>query len=156
VASYGAALERLAQSYELDPDKRQDLLQEIHLNLWRSFATFDGRCSMRTWVYRVAHNVAASHVMQARRRRSVALVGLEDVDEREVGIPPDARRGLLLSRLRDLLRRLRPLDRELVILYLEGLDAAEIGEVAGISAGNVATKLSRIRKILAGYAGRER
>src|SRR4051794_26013264 len=47
---YGAALERLAWAYESDPDRRNDLLQEIHLALWRSFENFDGRCSLRTWI----------------------------------------------------------------------------------------------------------
>jgi RNA polymerase sigma-70 factor (ECF subfamily) len=51
--SYGAALERLASGYEANPDRRRDLVQEIHLALWRSFGSFDARCSLRTWVYRV-------------------------------------------------------------------------------------------------------
>ncbi len=67
--SFGAALERLARAYEADPDKRRDLMQEIHLALWRSFDGFAGRCSLRTWVYRVAHNTAASHVIRQRRSR---------------------------------------------------------------------------------------
>jgi RNA polymerase sigma-70 factor (ECF subfamily) len=57
-AEFGGALERLARAYEADSDRCRDLLQEIHVALWRSLARFDGRCSMRTWVYRVAHNVA--------------------------------------------------------------------------------------------------
>src|SRR6476660_3897933 len=78
-AMFGPALERLARAYEPDADRRLDLLQEIHLALWRSFASFDGRCSLRTWVYRVAHNVATS---QASRRRSRAptLVGLDELE----------------------------------------------------------------------------
>lgn len=52
--TFGRPLEGLARAYELNPDARRDLLQEIHLNLWRSFAHFDQRCSLRTWVYRVA------------------------------------------------------------------------------------------------------
>jgi RNA polymerase sigma-70 factor (ECF subfamily) len=152
VQAFGPAIERLAHSYELDPHKRQDLLQDIHLNLWRSLERFDGRCSLRTWVYRVAHNVAATHVMDERRRRSRPLVGLEDLDVRDVGIEPDADRGVLVARLMALLQRLRPLDRELVVLYLEGLSAGEIGEVAGISAGNVATRINRMKKLLTHYA----
>src|SRR5207302_4720671 len=66
-AEYGAALERLARAYEADPDRRRDLLQEIHLALWRSFAGFNGLCSQRTWVYRVAPNSATSHVLRERR-----------------------------------------------------------------------------------------
>lgn len=51
-ALYGAALERMARAYEADPSRRQDLLQDVHVALWRSLLTFDGRCSLRTWVYR--------------------------------------------------------------------------------------------------------
>ena len=59
--TFGGAIERLARAYEAGPEERRDLVQDIHVALWRSFAVFDGRCSLRTWVYRVAHNTAASH-----------------------------------------------------------------------------------------------
>ncbi len=77
--SYGPALDRLARAYEADPDKRLDLLQEIHLALWRSFDGYEARCSLRTWVYRVAHNVATSHVIR-QRRHALRLVDLENVE----------------------------------------------------------------------------
>src|SRR5881394_1604879 len=67
IADFGAAIERLARSYEVDSDKRGDLLQEIHLAMWRSFEHFQHQCSLRTWVYRVAHNVGATHVVRDRR-----------------------------------------------------------------------------------------
>lgn len=152
VQEFGAAIERLARSYELDAHKRQDLLQNIHFDLWRSFERFNGQCSLRTWVYRVAHNVATTHVMDERRRRSGSLVGLDELDVREVGVAPDADRRVLVSRLMELIQRLRPLDRELVVLYLEGLNAAEIADVMGLSAGNVATRISRVKKLLSHYA----
>ena len=78
---YGAALERLAGSYEFDRDKCRDLLQDIHLAIWRSFEGFAGNCSLRTWVYRVAHNVAASHVVRHQRAGRRPLVSLDDVDD---------------------------------------------------------------------------
>ena len=90
--------------------------------------------------------------MDERRRRSRPLVGLDDLDVRDVGVEPDADRGVLLSRLMELIQRLRPLDRELVVLYLEGLSAAEIAEVVGISAGNVATRIGRIKTLLSHHA----
>ena len=80
VTAHGAALERLAQSYEADPDKRQDLLQEIHLALWRRLRTFDERCSLRSWVFRVGHNVAATHILK-QRRTLATLVGLDAIAE---------------------------------------------------------------------------
>ena len=149
--TYGAALDRLARAYEADPEIRRDLLQDIHVALWRSFAGFDGRCSMRTWIYRVAHNVGASHVLRQRRARSQALVGLEELENL-----PDAHsgqgasdRGQALNRLLSLIQCLKPLDRHVILSYLEGLDAPSIGEITGLSAGNVATKIHRIKNLLA-------
>jgi RNA polymerase sigma-70 factor (ECF subfamily) len=66
-AAYKHALERLVRAYEANEDKRRDLLQEVHLALWQSFERYEGRCSMRTWVYRVAHNTAASYVLRESR-----------------------------------------------------------------------------------------
>jgi RNA polymerase sigma-70 factor, ECF subfamily len=150
-SSYGAALERLARAYEADREIRRDLLQEIHIALWRSFEGFDGRCSLRTWVYRVAHNAAASHALRERRTNSAIWVSLEQVDkccgrgDTELKIQEqDA-----LNRLMALIRRLEPLDRRVILAYLEGMDATSIGEITGISPGNVATKIHRVKNILA-------
>lgn len=154
VATHGAALARLARSCEADPDRRQDLLQEIQFALWRSFESFDGRCSPRSWAYRVAHNVAASHVLRDRRHRSRTLVGLEAVDT--ISHAHDgathAESRLELQWLEQLLQQLKPLDRQLMLLYLEGLDAASMSEITGLSAVNIATKIHRIKKVLAEMA----
>jgi hypothetical protein len=56
VAVYGGAIERLARAYEADRDRQQDLLQEIHMAIWRSLEIYESRCAIRTWVYRVAHS----------------------------------------------------------------------------------------------------
>ena len=86
-AEYGAALERLARAYERDADVRRDLLQEIHVALWRSLARFDGRCSMRTWVYRVAHNIATSRVIRAKKSATsfAELAMLESIPDKTDG-----------------------------------------------------------------------
>ena len=150
-AVYGSALGRLARAYEADADKRRDLMQEIHFALWRSFESFEARCSMRTWIYRVAHNVAASHVARQRRSHPAALVSLEEVEAIADPNPsqPGADRQHVLNRLLELIHRLKPLDRQVILSYLEGLDAAVIGEITGISPGNVATKIHRIKAVLA-------
>ncbi|HEY7394319.1 MAG TPA: RNA polymerase sigma factor [Gemmatimonadaceae bacterium] len=155
VSAHGAALERLARSYEADPDKRQDLLQEIHLALWRSFRTFDEQCSLRTWVFRVGHNVAATHIVK-ERRTFAALVGLDAIPEiaSDTDVEGTVDRRGMLERLFALIHQLRPLDRQVVLLYLEDNDAATIGEITGLSAGNVATKISRLKKVLGQRATR--
>jgi RNA polymerase sigma-70 factor, ECF subfamily len=151
MVTHGRALDRLARSYEANLEDRRDLLQEIHLALWRSFETFDARCSLRTWVYRVAHNVATSHVMRSRRMKSKALVSLDELDDVAGRDNADLAidRNETLERLLVLIQRLDPLDRQVIVLYLEGMDAASIGEITGISSRNVATKIHRIKKILA-------
>jgi RNA polymerase sigma-70 factor (ECF subfamily) len=150
VDKYGSSLDRLARAYEADPEKRRDLIQEIHFQLWRSFRRFDARCSLRTWVYRVAHNVAASHVLRERRIFST-LVSLEELE-----MLPDKHQGqfavverMNLERLSVLIQRLKPLDRQVIISYLEDMDAASIGEITGLSPANVAMRIHRIKNILA-------
>jgi RNA polymerase sigma-70 factor (ECF subfamily) len=148
--TFGSALGRLARSYEGDPEKRRDLLQDIHFAIWRSLGTFDGRCSLRTWTYRVAHNVATSYVLKHRRAKESSLASLEEIDDipehRDSTAVID--RQMTLDRLYRLIQQLHAVDRETIILYLEGLDAASIAEITGISAVNVATKIHRIKKIL--------
>ncbi len=153
-ASYGRALERLARGYEADPDRRRDLLQEIHLALWQSLAGFDARCSLRTWLYRVAHNVATSHVIREHRLNSRTLVGIEALetlpaknDERDRDSTIDRRQAL--EKLLRLIQQLNPFDRQIILSYLEDMDAASIAEITGISPGNVATKIHRIKNVLA-------
>jgi len=148
-AEYGPALERLARAAEADRAERHDLLQEIHFALWRSLANFDGRCSMRTWVYRVAHNTAATHV--AARRRQPKGVSIEELDliDEHAGPETVASEHQMLQRLMAMIRELKPLDAQVMLLYLEDLDAAGIGEITGLSAGAVATKISRVKSVLA-------
>jgi RNA polymerase sigma-70 factor (ECF subfamily) len=141
---------RLARAHEADPSLQQDLLQEIHLALWRSLSAFGGRCSMRTWVYRVAHNVAASHVLRRRRRFDRQLVALDEVEIPaggvEVGASVDEAR--MLGRMHELVQRLKPIDREVFVLYLEGLSIEEIAEIAGLAHSNTGTKIHRIKRLL--------
>jgi RNA polymerase sigma-70 factor (ECF subfamily) len=122
-AMYGSALERLARAYEADADRVRDLLQDIHVALWQSL----------------------------RRAGAPTLVGLDELDETPAAgdTDRDLDQHRALERLQALVHRLKPLDRQLMLLYLEGVDAAAIGEVTGLSAGNVATKIHRIKAVLA-------
>jgi RNA polymerase sigma-70 factor, ECF subfamily len=132
-------LDRLARAYEADPDNRRDLLQEIHFALWRSFEHFAQRCSLRTCVYQVAHNTAASHVVR-QRRTYAGLVSLEEIETMPVRQEDElaADRRTALEQLLRLIQRLKPLDRQVILSYLEGMDAASIGEITGISPANAA------------------
>jgi RNA polymerase sigma-70 factor, ECF subfamily len=147
---FGQALGRLARGYESEAERRKDLLQEIHVALWRSFAIFDGRCSLRTWVYRIAHGTAMKHMVANRRVRLHEMCTLDDIAEPEDHC--DALHGLdsetSIQRLLNLIERLKPIDRQVILLYLEDFGADAIGEVVGLSAENIATKVHRIKKLL--------
>jgi RNA polymerase sigma-70 factor (ECF subfamily) len=151
VATFGEALERLSRAYEADADQRLDLLQEIHFALWRSFARYDGRCSERTWAYRVAHNVAASYCLSRKRSRN--LTTLDEIaalgDPAQADPETEVGDRQALARLTALVQTLAQPDRQIVILYLEGLEAAAIGEVCGLTSGAVATKIHRLKAVLA-------
>ncbi len=151
VAEFGRALGRLARAYERDSDRQRDLLQDIHFALWRSFETYQGLSSLRTWVYRVAHNTAASHVLKDKRARLSQWVDLE-----YAAAAPDPAHDAnahadadLLARMIAFVQTLKPPDRQVMLLYLDALDAKEIGEITGLSAGAVATRIHRIKAILA-------
>ncbi len=116
-AEFGPALDRLARGYEADADLRRDLRQDIHTELWRSLARFDGRCSLRTWVYRVAHNTAASHVLKHKGKGG--LVGVEELEA--VACDDDPERSVIEAdvrqRLLTMIQTLKPADRQLTLLY---------------------------------------
>ncbi len=148
-SEYAAPLARLARAHEADPSLQQDLTQEIHIAVWRSLPAFGGRCSLKTWVYRVAHNAAATWVLR-RRRINKHLVNLADIEiESEApGADTVVDEARMLERMRTLVQRLRPIDRQVFVLYLEGLTVDEIAEIAGLSHTNTGTKLHRIRALL--------
>src|SRR5262245_23909681 len=123
-AAHGAALQRLARATEANAERRRDLLQDMHVALWRSFASYDAGCAVRTWVYRVAHNVAASHVDRERRTRApfVALEEIADFPSAQ-NVSTEVEESEAVARLNAIIRKLGPPDRQIITLYLEGLDA---------------------------------
>ena len=147
---YVAPLRRLAWSYEHDPAGREDLFQEIAMALWTALPRFRGESSERTWVYRVAHNTALTFTASRRRRDSREQPG---EPPQEPALPASQERDAIEQQRRNLLWaavQALPLDeRQIVVLHLEGLSAAEIEAITGVSAGAVATRLTRFRQRLA-------
>lgn len=150
VEEFGPALARLASAYEINFAQRQDLVQEISIALWRSLAHFDRRCSIRTWVYRVAHNVASTHVQRQRRWRQEQLFTLEELEAMPDPVDNERRidEASVLERLGRLIQKLKIIDRDIILLYLEGLEAVEIATIVGLSPVNIATKIHRIKALL--------
>ena len=137
---------KVAGAYGRDAADRDDVAQEIVLQLWRSRRSYDPDRRASTWVYRIALNVAISCYRKERRHAQwerapeEALVSL--VEPPDDGLDEDV---LLLQRC---IAELDELNRALVLLYLDGNDHASIAEVLGITATNVGTKLSRCKQTL--------
>ncbi|WP_333677827.1 RNA polymerase sigma factor [Dyella sp.] len=136
---------KVASAYARHPEDRNDLVQEICVQLWRSFSSFnEKRARFSTWMYRVALNVAISHKRRWRPEESLEQAQLDALGGAEGIAEPDER----LHALYQFIGQLDSLNRALILLYLEDRSYAEIAEILGISETNVATKISRIKQKL--------
>jgi RNA polymerase sigma-70 factor (ECF subfamily) len=150
LGEYGAAISRLAYSYEAVAGIREELTQEIALAIWQALPHFRGECSERTFIFRIAHNRGLTHV---RRRRAPhqSLDELEEADE-PVDTRPHPDEQLAQMNQRELLasavQSLPIAHKQMIVLMLEDLSYTEIGEVLGITENNVAVRLTRSRKAL--------
>ena len=138
---------KVANSYARGAQDREDLAQEIAVQLWRAFPKYDGARSFSTWMYRVALNVAISHLRErSRYENHHEPLDLALHDGADAGMQPDTD-----ARVRELYRciaRLDPLDRALLILYLDERSQRDIAEILGISETNVATRIGRLKERL--------
>jgi RNA polymerase sigma factor (sigma-70 family) len=145
VSAHERILWKVAHLYGRNRADRDDLVQEMVVQLWRAFGRYDERFAFSTWMYRIAANVAISW-LRSETRRMRDMVPMEELG----GEPPAAERLFdgasdELEELLGLVRRLDGLSRALVLLHLDGYSHDEIAVTMGISAGNVATRLHRIR-----------
>jgi RNA polymerase sigma-70 factor (ECF subfamily) len=141
MVEFAQPMRRLSAAYANRAVDREDLFQEIFLAVWRALPAFRGEASARTWLYRIAHNVALTWRARKRRRDAQESPLGEDAS---LGVEMDLRR----LDLRRAIARMSPGNRTLVLLWLEGLSAAEIEEVTGVRAATVAVRLSRLRRAL--------
>lgn len=136
----------MANTYCKDDTDREDLIQEIALQIWLSMESFNGQFRWSTWVYRVALNTAISFYRKHKNRKeqTVSLSPVIEVsDQEEEGLQDE---DFLL--LRRLIRELKSIDRALMLLHLDGISSKEIAEVMNFTQTNVTTKISRIKKKL--------
>jgi RNA polymerase sigma factor (sigma-70 family) len=151
---YGASLGRLASSYERDVSAREDLLQEVRLAIWVAMPRFRGESSLRTFLFRIAHNRALTHVW--RRKKSSPQEDSDEISDTREGPEVAAIQNVNRSRLLEAIRQLPVSFRQVITLSLEDLSHAEIGAVLGISENNVAVRMNRARNALKEKLGETR
>ena len=132
--------------YESNPEVRNDLFQEIVLQLWKSFGTFRGEAKITTWMYRIALNTAISGY-----RKQVRKVQTEDLDEVHYNISeyhPTEDGEENAQKLQWAIRQLSEIERAMVMMALEEIPYEEIAETIGITQNNVRVRMNRIREKL--------
>ena len=137
---------KVARLYCRDEEDRQDLLQEMMIQIWQSLHKYNDQYKISTWLYRISLNVAISYFRKSTKREQrytpltekTAQIALEDKSENE--------NQLLL--LEQFISELKEIDKALMILYLEDKSHTEIAGILGMSVSNVGTKIGRIKEKL--------
>lgn len=143
VRKHKSTIYSVCYMFAKEREEADDLFQEILIRLWSGFASFRAESSPATWIYRVSLNTCISYQRKDRRRREAVHVEIDPgfYEAEESGHPQTV---LLKERI----QRLEPMDRAIVLLWLESLPYDEIGAIVGISAKAVGVRLVRIRERL--------
>ena len=147
VDTYKGLIYKVSQSYCNDAEARKDLVQEIIVQIWKSFDRYDDRYKQSTWIYRIALNVAISFYRKESRRKKISNP-LSDGILNFVNTNPAPETETNLNALQQFISELKELDKALMLLYLDEKSYREISEIMGITETNVATKISRIKNLL--------
>ncbi|MEM6806668.1 MAG: sigma-70 family RNA polymerase sigma factor [Bacteroidota bacterium] len=122
---------------------RNDLFQEILLQLWRSYAHFRGDSRISTWMYRVALNTAISG-LRKRKRREVEQ-GLTDREFELAASGPDREQEEKKKFLYEAIKLLSDVEKAIIMLHLEEHSYDEIASIIGITSNHVGVKINRIK-----------
>lgn len=145
IENHQGILHRICSVYANQEHDRQDLFQDMVLQLWRSFASFRGQSSFTTWMYRVALNTALLQRRRASRQPDLTQGGEAEIASLPVAAAPP-KDGVELLRI--CIRELPTLDRAIILLQLEEHSYDEIAEITGLSRGNISVRLVRLKERL--------
>ncbi|WBO86730.1 RNA polymerase sigma factor [Hymenobacter yonginensis] len=137
-------LHKVCNLYGNSQQDREDLFQDIVLQLWRSYPTFRGGAKVTTWLYQVALNTALTRLRKETRTERFVELGPEAFQVPAVEGGPSEE----MAAMHRAIRRLSQVDQALTLLYLEDCSYREMAEVLGISETNVGYKLHRIKSQL--------
>ena len=128
--------------FSKDSDEANDLFQEVLINLWQGFASFEGKSKIDTWIWRVSFNTCISQEWKTKRTSAIPLtMGIDLFNDKD----DDTKQVKMLY---DRIHRLKPFDRAIVLLWLEGMPYDEIAAIVGITTKNVSVRLYRIKEEL--------
>ncbi len=147
IESNKGILYKVANSYCRNHEDRKDLIQEIIIQLWKSFGKYNSEYKYSTWIYRISLNLAISFYRKENSRKRISnplTIDIFEFTSKEVYDEKETDLGILDR----IILRLNDLDKALILLYLEEKNYREISEIIGITETNVATKIARIKSKL--------
>jgi RNA polymerase sigma-70 factor (ECF subfamily) len=136
---------KIANVYSRNEEEIKDLVQEITLQLWKSFPGYNPEFAVSTWMYRIALNVSISYY---RKEKSRNKIHQELSNQPQILVWDEQTQDEKLKLLYRFIEQLKTFEKAVIVLYLEGKKNIEIAEILGISATNVSTKLNRIKSKL--------
>lgn len=137
---------KIARSYCHDETDRQDLIQEILIQIWQSLHTYNSKYAITTWLYRVSLNTAISHYRKSKTRGKY-FIALEPGFDISTFLD-NTEKEQNLNLLEQFISELKEIDKALMLLYLVDKNHAEISEILGLSISNISTKIARIKEKL--------
>jgi len=137
---------KVANSYCANPTDRDDLIQEIVIQIWTSIERYNDQFKWSTWIYRISLNTAISFYRKQKRLKSNIQDAAQVIEAHHTEV--ESIEDTQISLLRKYIQELRQLDRALILLHLEGLSGQEIASILDTSQSNITTKISRIKKKL--------
>ncbi|WP_223808831.1 RNA polymerase sigma factor [Rufibacter hautae] len=141
IENHQGLIHKVCNMYCSSREDREDLFQEIVLQLWRSYPTFRGGSKVTTWMYRVALNNAITRVRKESKSERFAELGPEAFQVPSV----EGDMGEEMAAMYGAIKKLSQVDQAIILLYLEDCSYREMAEVLGISESNVGVKLNRIK-----------
>lgn len=143
IEQHKGILFKVARTYCPNADDRQDLIQEMMIQIWQSFHKYNDQYKMSTWLYRISLNVAISYYRKSSTRAKKHSI----LNEEMATVPTEEKseKDQHLDLLEQFISELKEIDKALMILYLEDKGHAEIAEIVGTSVSNVGTKIGRIK-----------
>jgi RNA polymerase sigma-70 factor (ECF subfamily) len=143
IEQHKGILHKVARTYCLNEEDRNDLIQEMMIHVWQSLHRYNQQSNISTWMYRISLNVAISFYRKNATRASKCTI----LDEHKVQIPTEELTDgeTTMNLLEQFISELKEIDKALIILYLDDQSHAKIAEILGMSISNVGTKIGRIK-----------
>ena len=146
---------RICCAYVSDADERDDLFQEILINIWKNLDKFEGRSLISTWIYRISVNTSLLHVKSFGKRKKLHT----EIDDKVLNVPESSDRedkittGSQIDKLYQCINKLQEIDRLVISMVLDELSYKEIADVTGMTVNNIGVKINRIKKELSKLMG---